>query len=148
MWTPNRSVLLSSICTKVAIVLVVIAAFTMPKLIPVYVSYAGKNPEITNSLFLTVYACFLPVLLSLICLNRLLKNIKRGEVFVDHNVRLLRILSWCSFAFAAILFVSGFYYLLFLVVAACGAILGLILRVIKNVFEHAIIIKREHDLTI
>lgn len=148
MWNPNRSVLLSSICTKAAIVLVVIAALTMPQLIPAYVDYAEKNPEITQSLFITVYTCVLPVLASLVCLDRLLANIKRGEVFTDINVRLLRILSWCSFTFSVILFVSGFYYILFLIIAICAAILGLILRVIKNVFEQAIIIKQENDFTI
>ncbi len=148
MWSPNRSVILSSICTKAAIVLVVIAALAMPQLIPAYVDYTGKDPEIIHSLLVTVYACALPGMVSLVCLDRLLANIRRGEVFADINVRLLRILSWCSFTVSGILFISGFYYILFLIIAVCAAILGLILRVIKNVFEQAIIIKRENDFTI
>ncbi|AHF09236.1 MULTISPECIES: DUF2975 domain-containing protein [Dehalobacter] len=148
MWNPSKSVRLSSICTKIAIVLVICAAFAMPNLIPTYVNYTGKDPEIIHSLLLTVYACVLPGMLSLICLGRLLSNIRREEVFIEKNVKLLRVLSWCSFVVSAILFISGFYYILFVIIAVCAAFLGLILRVIKNVFEQAIVIKRENDFTI
>lgn len=148
MWNPNKSVILSSICTKVAIVLVIIAAFAMPYLIPEYVTFTGKDPDIIHSLLLTVYASALPGLLSLICLDRLLVNIRREEVFAIKNVKLLRALSWCSFVFSVIMFISGFYYILFVIIAICAALLGLILRVIKNVFEKAIIIKQENDFTI
>ncbi|NLI93445.1 MAG: DUF2975 domain-containing protein [Peptococcaceae bacterium] len=148
MWNPNRSVILSSICTKAAIALVIISAFAMPYLIPTYVNYTGKTPEIIPSLLITVYACALPGLVSLICLDRLLANIRREEVFAEKNVKLLRALSWCSFVVSAILFISGFYYILFVIIAVCAAFLGLILRVIKNVFERAILIKQENDFTI
>jgi len=148
MWNPDKSVILSSICTKTAIALVILAAIAMPKLIPTYVEYTGKNTEIMHSLLLTVYACAVPGLLSLVCLHRLLANIRREEVFAEKNVSLLRMLSWCSFIVSVILFISGFYYILFVIIAVCAAFLGLILRVIKNVFEQAIIIKRENDFTI
>ncbi|MFZ3101802.1 MAG: DUF2975 domain-containing protein [Desulfitobacteriaceae bacterium] len=148
MWNPNKSEILSSICTKAAIVLVIIAAFAMPYLIPKYVTFTGKDLDIIHSLLLTVYACALPGLVSLICLDRLLVNIRREEVFAIKNVKLLRALSWCSFVFSVILFISGFYYILFVIIAVSAAFLGLILRVIKNIFEKAIIIKQENDFTI
>lgn len=148
MWNPDKSVTLSAICTKAAIVLVIIAAIAMPKLVPTYVEYAGKNTEITHSLLVTVYACAVPGLVSLLGLDRLLANIRRGEVFAQKNVRLLRALSWCSFTVSVILFISGFYYILFVIIAVGAAFLGLILRVIKNVFEQAIILKQENDFTI
>ena len=148
MWNPAKSVILSSICTKIAIGLVIIAAIAMPKLVSSYVTYTGKNTEVIQSLLLTIYACAVPGLVSLFCLDKLLANIRRGEVFIEKNIKLLRALSWCSFAVSVILFISGFYYILFVVIAICAAFLGLILRVIKNVFEQALIIKEENDFTI
>ena len=148
MWNRTKSVILSSICTKVAVVLVIIAVFAMPYLIPIYVTFTGKNPDIIQSLLVTVYAAALPGLVSLICLDRLLLNLRREEVFAEKNVKLLRVLSWCSFVFSAIMFISGFYYILFVIIAVCAAFLGLILRVIKNVFERAITIKQENEFTI
>jgi len=148
MWTPAKSVRLSSICTKVAIVLVVVFAAAIPFLVGSYMDYSGKDPGLAGPLSFTLYACALPGLASLFCLDRLLSNINRGDVFIDKNVALLRTISWCSFAVSAILLVSGAYYILFLMVAIAAAFLGLILRVVKNVIEQAIIIKKENDYTI
>jgi len=148
MWNPDKSVTLSSICTKIAFFLAVAAAVTAPKWLPAYMGYTGSDMDIMQPLLVTFYSCALPGFASLICLNRLLANIRRGEIFDEKNVRLLRILSWCSFLVAAILLVSGFYYILFVFIAIFAALLGLILRVIKNVFEQAIAIKQENDYTI
>ena len=148
MWNASKSVKLSYVCTKIAIILVICFTIATPDLVTRYAVYTGKDPSIINSLYMTIYACIVPAILSLICLDRLIYNIRRAEVFVEKNVKLLRALSWCSFAFSLILFISGYYYILFLMLAISGAFLGLILRVIKNVFEQAIIIKSENDLTI
>ncbi|MDD4565128.1 MAG: DUF2975 domain-containing protein [Eubacteriales bacterium] len=148
MWNPSKSVLASSICTKLIIVIVIGFLIAAPCLVKGYVAYAFKNPDIIIPLLVTIYACALPGLISLFSLDRLLANIKAKNVFVEKNVRYLRVISWCSFAVSAILFVFGFYYLLSLLVAIAAAFFGLILRVVKNVIEQAVIIKNENDFTI
>lgn len=148
MWNPGKSVTASSICTKIVILLVICAAFTAPFLVKSYVSYAAKSPEIIGPLLATIYACSVPGLVALFCLDRLLANIKKKDVFIEKNVKYLRVISWCSFAVSAILLLSGFYYLLFLLIAVAAAFFGLILRVVKNVIEQAVAIKNDNDLTI
>jgi Protein of unknown function (DUF3036). len=107
-----------------------------------------RNPHVVAPLLATIYACSVPGLVALFSLDRLLANIKKKNVFIAKNVKHLRVISWCSFAVSAILFVSGFYYLLFLLVAVAAAFFGLILRVVKNVIEQAVTIKDENDFTI
>jgi hypothetical protein len=148
MWTPGKSVTASSICTKIVILLVIGAAFAAPYLVKSYVAYTAKNPDIIVPLLATLYGCSVPGLVALFCLDRLLANIKKKDVFIDKNVKYLRVISWCSFAVSAILFLSGFYYLLFLLIAVAAAFFGLILRVVKNVIEQAVAIKNDNDLTI
>lgn len=148
MWNPCKSVILSSICTKLVIVLVIGFAFTAPNMVSSYVEYTAKNPEIMSSLLVTIYTCCVPGLIALYCLDRLLANIKKEEVFIEKNVKYLRLISWCSFAVSIILVLSGFYYILFLMIAVAAAFFGLILRVVKNVIEQAMIIKNENDFTI
>ena len=142
MWNPSKSVLASSICTKLIIVIVIGFLIAAPCLVKGYVVYAFKNPDIIIPLLVTIYACAIPGLISLFSLDRLLANIKAKNVFVEE------VISWCSFAVSAILFVFGFYYLLSLLVAIAAAFFGLILRVVKNVIEQAVIIKNENDFTI
>jgi hypothetical protein len=122
--------------------------FTAPYIVKNYVAYTAKDPGIIVPLLLTIYACSVPGLIAMFSLDRLLTNINRKDVFIDKNVKHLRAISWCSFAVSAILFVSGFYYLLFMLVAVAAAFFGLILRVVKNVIEQAVIIKNENDYTI
>ncbi|HML38499.1 MAG TPA: DUF2975 domain-containing protein [Bacillota bacterium] len=148
MWNPGKSVQASSICTKIVIVLVICAAFAAPFMVKGYAAYAGKNPNLIGPLLATIYAGTVPGLIALFSLDRLLANIKKKNVFIEKNVKYLRVISWCSFAVSAILFISGFYYLLFLVVAVAAAFFGLILRVVKNVIEQAVAIKNENDFTI
>ncbi len=148
MWNSNKSLIATSICTKVTIGIVIMIILTAPLMVKGYVSYASKDPYVIRPLVATVYACAVPGLAAMIALNKLLKNIRKKEVFTEKNVKLLRLLSWCSFAVSGILFVSGFYYLMFLLIAFAAAFFGLILRVVKNVIEQAVMIKNENDFTI
>lgn len=148
MWNSSKSVLVSSICTKIVIGIVICTAFAAPFLVKNYISYTLKDPHIITPLLATIYACTVPGLIALFSLDRLLANIKKKDVFIEKNVKHLRLISWCSFAVSIILFVSGFYYLLFLLIAVAAAFFSLILRVVKNVIEQAVKIKSENDFTI
>ena len=64
----------------------------------------------------------------------LLRNISEGEVFIPENVSILRLLSWCCIAAGLVRLFSALYYMPFLIVSAAAAFVGLILRVVKNVF--------------
>ena len=81
-------------------------------------------------------------------MHRLLRNLRRERVFEQENVTLLRAISWLCIAVGVVTLVSGFYYTSFFLVAAAAAFCGLIVRVVKNVFEQAIEIKTENDYTI
>lgn len=148
MWNPGKSAVASSVCTKLVIGLVICFVFAAPYVVKNYVLYTMRDPYVIKPLLATIYACAVPGLTALFSLDRLLANIKAKKVFIERNVRHLRIISWCSFAVSAILFISGFYYLLFLLVAVAAAFFGLILRVVKNVIEQAVAIKNENDFTI
>lgn len=148
MWNAVKSVTLSSVCTKLVIGLVFVLGAGAPYFVEHYMAYTGKNPDLITPLLVTLYACCVPALIALFCLNRVLSNIKKDFIFIDKNVKDLRAISWCCFAVAGILLVSGFYYLLFLIVAAAAAFFGLILRVVKNVIEQAVLLKQENELTI
>ena len=73
-------------------------------------------------------------------------------MFVEENVKLLRAISWCCFGAAAATLVGGAaavkLFLPLLVLAAAAAFMGLIVRIVKNVFQQAITMKSELDLTI
>ena len=89
-----------------------------------------------------------PAAAALYGLWRLLRNISEGEVFIPENVSILRLLSWCCIAAGLVCLFSALYYMPFLIVSAAAAFVGLILRVVKNVFAEAVRLKDENDYTI
>ena len=92
-----------------------------------------------------------------VCIDKLLINIRNEKIFDNKNVKLLRIISWSCF-YAALVGVISYtviavidnprLFVSFIILAAGEAFMGLIVRVVKNVFEAAIKLKDENDLTI
>lgn len=151
MKNKNISLAISSVLTKVGFVLIIICCFAAPWLVSFYeqsyiIPYGIDSVYIP--LLITLYCAAVPALILTIALDRLLTNIKKGNAFIKQNVTCLRVISYCCFAASLIFIYFGFirHFALFIVVAA--AFFGLILRVIKNVFEQAIEIREENDFTI
>jgi hypothetical protein len=147
MWTKSKSLLLSRI--MIAIFLAVLSAGSagLPWLLRWYAGYSGKDMDLIP-VMASLWACAVPAFVALIHLGNMLRGIAGGQVFTHENVRALRVISWCCFSVASVFAVFLFYYMLGLILAILAAFMGLILRVVKNVFEQAVEIKEENDLTV
>ena len=143
----DQSILLSQILVVVFGVLLLALDFFAYRL-----SYHLLHDPREN-VFLTV-AIYVGSAFGWICLWnlwRLLANIRRGEVFVNGNVRLMRVVSWCCFAAALVSAICAVYPLPgipFIVLAVAEGFMGLIVRIVKNAFEEAVAMKDELDLTV
>lgn len=146
--TKDMSIRLSLICVCIFSVILLAADIFAYRWISWYVAWRSMRPETVVRLMITLYSASVFGWVCLWALWKLLRNIKEEIVFAPDNVRLLRIISWCC-AFAALIFlVSGAYYPPCVLVAAAAAFMMLIVRVVKNVFQQAIEMKSELDLTI
>jgi len=148
MWNSGKSVQLSLICTKIVIALVVACAAILPMMIERYMWLLPVEISALYPFMAILYLCCIPAMIALVCLHKLLVNIRNEDVFISKNVKLLRIISWCCFLAALMMVFAAFYQFLFGVMAVAFAFIGLILRVVKNVIEEAVQIKDEHDFTI
>jgi hypothetical protein len=102
-----------------------------------------------NTLFLlTIYAGAIPAGALLIIFNIFLSRIGNGIVFARENIRSLRQISWCCFIGAVICILSALYYLPWLAIGVAAAFMGLIVRVVKNVFSKAVSLQDDAELTI
>lgn len=148
MWNHSRSLTLSLFCTRLFLGLLGVVLCTAPFLVNWYLGMRPAMRPVHIPIVATVYLCCIPAAILLFSLHRLLRRIRAGKVFTEENIRLLRMISWCCFAAGMITLTSGFFYLPFLLVAIACSFFGLILRVIKNIFEQALEIKQENDFTI
>lgn len=101
----------------------------------------------TLSLICT-YSIVLDMMLADIMLFFLLLRVRRGEVFTDCSVALIRGVSWCCLFLCIPFGFLGIYFQLSWIVCLLAVFLGLCLRVCKNAFEVATEIKQENDLTV
>ena len=155
MWNGKKSVKLSIVvCFVLSAILLLLVIFG-PAVFKLYMTaYRGFKPdgEAMQRLSATFAWCFYPsAVFSGVILYSLLKllfNIKKGEVFINHNATLLRVISWCCFAISIITFIGAFFYMPFGFIALAGGFVGMMLRVLKNVIQAAVQMREENDLTI
>lgn len=149
MWNGKRSMMLSKVCTLICLAFVVVVLVTGPRLV-LWLMGISNNAQMADSrLFMaTLYVGGVAAVALLLLLYRLLHNIGLGQVFVPSNVALMRYLSWGCFAGGAVGLVSALYYLPWGLVGLAACFVGLILRVVKNVFAQAVELKNENDYTV
>ena len=154
MWNKDKSLLLSRVAVGAFMVIAVLWIVAAPTLTKLFLDFSrasmhGMSRQQTLLCFLSTQYLSLPVAGTLLWnLHRLLQRIGRSEVFVRANERALRRISWCCILEAMICVLSCLYYIPFLFVAVAAGFMALIVRVIKNVFAEAIVLKDENDFTI
>ena len=93
--------------------------------------------------------------IALICLDKILGNIKKDIVFDEKNTKLLNILTYCCFAASLVGLVSyviiavKYKSIETVILLAFGeAFMALVVRVVRNILKRAIEIKNEYDLVV
>ena len=155
MWTKDKSLFLSRILTVAAAAVCVFIAFFIPTISEWYeyeMAFEAASIFDRSTMFLpmciTMYICVALALAALWNLHVLLGNISRDKVFVEKNTTCLRRISWICMAAGVVLMVFGLWSTIFAFIGMAALMFGLIMRVLKNVFDKAVEIKSENDFTI
>ncbi len=153
MWNKTKSLQLSIILVRVLFVFIPILMCCVPVMVHWYdVNYSGGAGLLSGSVYWPLSIClYLAAICGIVCLSalhRLLMNLKKEEVFVAVNCKHLRVISWCCILAAIPFGVFGIWRFLSFIVAVAAAFFGIILRVLKNVFDKAVELKEENDYTI
>ncbi len=143
----RKSLLITLIIDRIGIAVWVMCVFFVPYIAKWYDMYSNKEPIFIQVITL-LYLAMIPAAVILIMLNKLLSNIRNEKIFEHDNVNCLRVISYCCFIIALIAGVMMIWRILALVVVIAFSFVGLLLRVLKNVFEQAVLIREENDLTV
>ncbi len=149
MWDEKKSIALSKLGVLIFMLLILAAAVFAPWMTAWLINYSQAHLAGKELLFyLTLYSGCIPALLLLYELYQLLQRISKGEIFVLANVGGLRRISWYSILGGVICLLSALYYIPYLLIAFAAAFVGIIVRVVKNVFAQAVELQQEVDYTI
>ena len=146
---PNSSVKVSKACIVLFAVIMAAVMVTAPKLFSLLIEkridyLSGKLPYFLVS----TYTACVPAAFALKAMYSLLGNIENGKVFIDENVVHIDRVSVCCIAAGFICLVSCLYYLPFVMPGVARGFVGLILKVVKNVFRQAVELQKDSDYTI
>lgn len=124
------------------------APFVLPFLVGWYSSLREQLHAFYWPTLILAYLCLIPAGIAIVSMDRLMANIRKADVFIPKNTEHLRVLSWCAYAVAVVFFLVGCMRPIALVVAFAACFIGVILRVVKNVFAQAVAIREENEFTI
>lgn len=153
MWNQIRSLRLSLLLVWVLFIFIPVLACCVPVMVHWYdVEYGAGVGFLTGSVYFPLCICLYSAAacgeVCLFHLMRLLQNLKKDEVFTSRNCHYLRVISWCCLLASIPFAILGFWRFLSFIVALAAAFFGLILRVLKNVFDKAVALQEESDYTI
>lgn len=147
LWNKDYSLQLSIWSVRIFFILWLIFLLGGYFITDIYVTY-NVIKEVFYVILITLYCCLGVAIFLLNELHKLLINIQLGKVFISDNVVCLRKISWFCIAVGVITLLASIGYIPFILVAITFIFIALIVRVVKNVIEEAIMIKEENDFTI
>ena len=133
---------------RVIFVAVAALVFLLPFLMDLYIKARPLDSSAQRAIFLAYYACTPVVLFALWNIEKLIRNILAGEVFVRHNARRISRLRWCCLLVSFLCLPATFFYLPLLFMVVIMGFLGLVVSVVANVIAAAVEIREENDMTI
>ena len=128
--------------------LMIILAFLMPLILDFY-GARWSMPDVNRWVVcIAYYVCLLLILPALWNIERLLKAVLGGDVFISANVNRLRRIRWLSAGVGVICFPVGYYFTPLYFLSVIMLFLAFAVSVLKDVMAAAVAIREENDLTI
>ena len=134
--------------TRFNLGLTVLAVFCLPMLLNWYRTLWPIPYYAYNAILIAFYCCSVFVLLALWSLDRVLRNILSGQVFILQNVRCIRRVQYCCGMVSLICLPAAVFYAPLWFMVVIMAFLSLVVWVVTQVMAAAVTIREENDLTI
>ena len=119
-----------------------------PYLFPLVKSFEAATDTARRFLFVALYISSIPAVAVIYLLSSLLLSVRAGAVFDEANVKRLKLVTAACFVFAAIVAAAGVFFVTLFAVAAAAVFIGLVMAVVKRIFEYAYAVKAENGLEI
>ena len=144
----NRSAALTLWANRLLMAVIVTLAFAMPSLLRWYNTIRPLRENTNLALLIAFYLCVPIALFALYNLEKLLRNIMTGEVFIRSNVHCIRRVCGCCLLVSVICLPAAFFYAPLIFFCIVMAFLCPVVNVVRHVFDAAVTIREENDLTI
>ena len=144
----HRSATLTLWANRLLMVTILGLAFAMPAILRWYNRIRILRDDQNLALLIAFYLCVPIALFALYNLEKLLRSIAAGDVFTRLNVRLIRRVCICCGLVSGICLPASYFYAPLIFFSLVMAFLCPVVNVVRYVFDAAVTIREENDLTI
>ena len=144
----NRSAALTLWANRLLMLTVVGLACVLPRLLRWYNRIRPLDGDTNMALLIAFYLCVPIALYALYNLEKLLRNILAGEVFIRENVHMIRRVCGCCLLVSCICLPAAMFYAPLIFLCVIMAFLCPVVNVVRYAFDAAVTIREENDLTI
>ena len=144
----HRSATLTLWANRLLMVTILGLAFAMPGILRWYNRLRILRDDQNLALLIAFYLCVPIALFALYNLEKLLRSIAAGDVFTRLNVRLIRRVCICCGLVSGICLPASYFYAPLIFFSLVMAFLCPVVNVVRYVFDAAVTIREENDLTI
>ena len=135
-------------CIRIIFLIVAALLFAMPALVQWYKAFRELGPRSAEAILIGFYCCAPVIFYALWCIERLVRNILKDQVFIHPNVSYLRRLRWCCALVGLICIPAACFYMPLIFLVIIMLFLAVVVSVVKNVLAAAVELREENDLTI
>ena len=121
---------------------------SMPFLMNWYSEFRDLNLSAHISIMVAFYVCAIITSVALLQMDRLLRNILEGNVFVRSNIKLIQQIRGCCGLIALVCLPAAVFYMPLIFMVITMAFLWLVVGVVAQTLDAAVTIREENDLTI
>ena len=136
------------LANRINMLLVALCLPLLPLLLKWYCTQRPLPHRSYLAILIGFYCCSVFVLLALWTMDKLLKNILLGEVFIRDNIRFIRRIQFCCGMISLICLPAAVFYAPLWFMVIIMAFLFLVIWVVAQVMDAAVAIREENDLTI
>ena len=135
-------------CNRFIALVVVALIFFFPNLMDWFEEVRPLGERRITAIIIGFYLCLPVVLYALWCIDRVVTNVLKKDVFVEQNVRYIRRLRWCCAGVSLLCIPVAFFYMPLIFMVVIMAFLALVISLVKNVMAAAVELREENELTI
>lgn len=120
----------------------------LPQMLQWYTQYRFMPDSAHTAVMAAMYCCAVFAAVALWNMDCLLRNIIKGKIFIRRNVARIHNIQWCCGSISLVSIPAAIFYLPLIFLTVIMAFMCLIMWVVANVMDAAVVIREENDLTI
>ena len=144
----DKSAALALWANRAVMLTVAVLVPSLPRLMQWYNSFRPLAPKQNLAIVIAFYLCVPVAEYALWNLEKLLRNIRGGQVFVPDNVSRIRRVCLCCLLVSLICLPAAYFYAPLIFLSIIMGFLCPVVNVVRQVMRAAVEIREENDLTV